>query len=88
MGSCRARPRFDLRRGVVEPVLPTVSRRGLEANDIGSVVQRLDEQFRLPAVMWRYRGQMALVVDGRVGLDCPEWQPGGLCDRLMAMGSG
>lgn len=81
-------PRFDLRRGVVDPVVPTVSRREVEANAVGSVVQRLEEQFRLPTVMWRYRGQMALVVDGRVGLDCPEWQPGGLCDRLMATGSG
>ena len=41
-----------------------ISRREVEANDIDSVVQRLEEQFCLPAVMWRYRGQMALVVDG------------------------
>ena len=57
-------PRFDLSRGVVEPVVLMISRREVEANDIDSVFQRLEEQFRLPAVMWRYRGQMALVVDG------------------------
>ena len=70
-------PRFDLRRGVVEPVVLMISRREVEANDIDSVVQRLEEQFRLPAVMWRYRGQLQLAVDCARAPSRRTWPPPG-----------
>jgi len=57
-------PRIDLRRGVVEPVVLMISRREVEAGDVTAVVDRLLTLLSTPEAIWRYRGQMALVVDG------------------------
>ena len=57
-------PRFDLRRGVTEPIVLLISRREVEAGDIRSTVDRLLGLFNTPELIWRYRGQMTLVVDG------------------------
>lgn len=57
-------PRIDLRRGVVEPVVLMISRREAETGDVTTVVDRLLAQFNRPEVIWKYRSQMTLVVDG------------------------
>lgn len=56
-------PRVDLRRGVVEPVALLISRHEIEAGDPLPVVGRLLALLSTPEAIWRYRGQMALVVD-------------------------
>jgi hypothetical protein len=56
--------RFDLRPGVTEPVVLLISRREIEFGDVCSVVDRLLTQFRDPQSIWRYRGQLTLVIDG------------------------
>jgi len=57
-------PRLDLRPGVSEPVVLLISRREVEAGDIASVLSRLKPFLASREDAWRYRGQMALVVDG------------------------
>ena len=70
-------PRSDLRRGLVEPIVLMISRREVEAGDVNGVVDRLNEQFRTPEFIWRFRCQMSLVVAGyeddwRELIDIPE----------------
>ena len=70
-------PRFDLRPGVIEPVVLMISRREVEAGDIASVLSRLKVFVATREDAWRYRGQMALVVNGynndlRELVDIPE----------------
>ena len=70
-------PRFDLRPGVTEPVVLMISRREVEAADVLSIVSRLKVFLATREDAWRYRGQMALVVDGynndpRELVDIPE----------------
>ena len=57
-------PRQDLRPGVTEPVVLMISRREVEAGDLPSVLSRLQVFRATREDAWRYRGQMALVVDG------------------------
>lgn len=57
-------PRVDLRRGVVEPVALLISRHEVEAGDAPRVVDRLLALLSTPQAIWRYRGEMSLVVDG------------------------
>lgn len=56
--------RFDLRPGVTDPVVLQISRREVEAGDVQSVVGRLNETFASADAIWRYCGQMSLVIDG------------------------
>ena len=70
-------PRLDLRPGVTEPIVLLISRREVEAGDIASVLSRLKVFLANREDAWRYRGQMALVVDGynnepRELVDIPE----------------
>lgn len=70
-------PRIDLRLGVTEPVVLMISRREIEAGDPGPAVARLNTLFNSREAIWRYRGQVALVVDGynddpRELVDVPE----------------
>jgi hypothetical protein len=58
------RPRLDLRPGVFEPVVLLISRREVEAGDLASVLSRLKPFLATREDAWRYRGQMALAVDG------------------------
>jgi hypothetical protein len=57
-------PRIDLRPGVTELVVLMFSRREVEASDPGPAVARLNTLFNSREAIWRYRGQVALVVDG------------------------
>lgn len=57
-------PRLDLRRGVVDPVVLVISRQDVEAGDVLPAVDRLHALLATPAAIWRYRGQMALAVNG------------------------
>jgi len=71
------KPKIDLRRGVVEPVLLLISRRQVEESDIASVLLELKPVTATRENCWRYRGQMALVVTGydddpRELVDIPE----------------
>ncbi len=70
-------PRFDLRPGVTEPVVLMFSRREVESGDPSASVARLDALFDSREAVWRYRGQVALVVAGydddpRELIDIPE----------------
>lgn len=70
-------PRLDLRPGVSEPVVLLISRREVEAGDLGSVLSRLKVLLATREDAWLYRGQMTLVVDGynndpRELVDIPE----------------
>jgi len=70
-------PRFDLRQGVSEPVVLMISRREVEAADLGSVLSRLKVFLATREDAWLYRGQMTLVVGGynndpRELVDIPE----------------
>ena len=70
-------PRLDLRPGVTEPVVLLISRREVEAGDVASALSRLKVFVATREDAWRYRGQMALVVDGynddpRELVDIPE----------------
>jgi hypothetical protein len=70
-------PRFDLRPGVTEPVVLMFSRREVESGDPSASVARLDALFDSRQAVWRYRGQVALVVAGydddpRELIDIPE----------------
>ena len=70
-------PRVDLRPGVTEPVVLMFSRREVEAGDALSAVDRLNALFCSREAIWRYRGQVSLVVDGynddtRELVDIPE----------------
>ena len=56
--------RYDLRPGVTDPVVLLISRREVETSDVQSVLIRLDETFANADAIWRYCGQMSLVVDG------------------------
>lgn len=56
--------RFDLRLGVTEPIVLLISRREIQLCAARSVVDRLLTQFRDPQSIWRYRGQLSLVIDG------------------------
>lgn len=74
-----APPRIVLRSGVTDPVVLMFSRREVEveAGDAGAAVRRLTSLFDTPEAIWRYRGQVALVVDGynddpRELVDVPE----------------
>ena len=72
-----ATPRIDLRSGITDPVVLMFSRREVEAGDPGAAVRRLNSLFDTPEAIWRYRGQVALVVDGyhddpRELVDVPE----------------
>ena len=57
-------PRLDLRRGVVDPVVLMISRQDVEAGDVLPAVDRLHALLNTPEAIWRYRGQMALAVNG------------------------
>ena len=57
-------PRIDLRPGVSEPVILMFSRREVEAGDPSASVERLNSLFNTRDAIWRYRGQVALTVDG------------------------
>ena len=57
-------PRLDMRRGVVEPVVLMISRQDVEAGDVLPAVDRLHALLATPEAIWRYRGQMALAVNG------------------------
>ena len=59
-----AGPRIDLRPGVTEPVVLMFSRREVESGDPSASVARLQALFDTPEAIWRYRGQVALAVDG------------------------
>ena len=59
-----ASPRIDLRPGVTEPVVLMFSRREVESGDPSASVTRLNTLFNTRDAIWRYRGQVALVVDG------------------------
>ena len=70
-------PRIDLRPGVSEPVVLMFSRREVEAGDPSASVERLNALFNSRDAIWRYRGQVALAVDGynddpRELVDVPE----------------
>ena len=70
-------PRIDLRPGVSEPVILMFSRREVEAGDPSASVKRLNALFNTRDAIWRYRGQVALAVDGynddpRELVDVPE----------------
>jgi hypothetical protein len=70
-------PRIDLRPGVSEPVVLMFSRREVEAGDPSALVERLNSLFNTRDAIWRYRGQVALAVDGynddpRELVDVPE----------------
>ena len=70
-------PRLDLRPGVTEPVVLMLSRREVEAGDPSAAVGRLNFLFNTREAIWRYRGQVALAVDGynddpRELVDVPE----------------
>ena len=70
-------PRIDLRPGITEPIVLMFSRREVLAGDPGPAVARLNALLNSPEVIWRYRGQVALVVDGyeddpRELVDVPE----------------
>ena len=70
-------PRIDLRPGVTEPVVLMISRRQVEAFDVGSVMTNLKPFLATREDAWLYRGQMTLVVDGynddpRELVDIPE----------------
>ena len=72
-----ASPHLDLRPGITEPVVLLISRSEVEAGDIASVLFRLEVFVANREDAWRYRGQMALVVDGynddpRELVDIPE----------------
>jgi len=54
--AARARPKASMSAPVV--------RREIESGDVRSVVDRLLTQFRDPQAIWRYRGQLTLVIDG------------------------
>lgn len=56
--------RMDLRPGVIEPVVLLISRREVEQADLPSVLAYLKVFLATREDAWRYRGQMALVVDG------------------------
>ena len=71
------KPRHDLRPGVTEPIVLMFSRREVEAGDPRASVRRLNALFNARETIWRYRGQVALVVDGynddpRELVDVPE----------------
>lgn len=59
-----ASPRIDLRPGVTEPVVLMFSRREVESGDPSASVRRLNTLLNTRDAIWRYRGQVALVVDG------------------------
>lgn len=61
---CMSPRRLDLRPGVTEPVVLLISRREIESGDVRSVIDRLLTLFRDPQSIWRYRGQLTLVIDG------------------------
>jgi hypothetical protein len=70
-------PRIDLRSGVTEPVILTISQRQVEASDIASVVTNLKRLMATREDAWLYRDQTALAVDGynhdpRELVDIPE----------------
>ena len=72
-----ARPRIDLRSGITDPVVLMPSRREIEAGDPSAAVRRLNTLFDTSEAIWRYRGQVTLVVDGydddpRELVDVPE----------------
>ena len=58
------KPRLDLRPGMTEPVFVMFSRREVEPADPSASVLRLNALFNTQETIWRYRGQVALVVDG------------------------
>ncbi len=71
------KPKIDLRRGVVEPVLLLISRRQVQETDIASVLLELKPVTSTRENCWRYRGQIALVLTGydddpRELVDIPE----------------
>lgn len=57
-------PRYDLRTGITDPVILMISRRQVEQGDMNSVLGRLKILTAAREDVWRYRGQMSLVVDG------------------------
>lgn len=57
-------PRLDLRPGVTEPVVLMISRRQVEQHDLASVLDALRIFSATREDVWRYRGQMTLVVSG------------------------
>jgi hypothetical protein len=58
------KPRIDLRKGVTDPVVLMISRRQVEEQDLASVLDSLKVFTATREDVWRYRGQMSLVVDG------------------------
>ena len=77
MSKKQGKPKIDLRRGVIEPVLLVISRRQVSESDIASVLFELKSLTATREDCWRYRGQMTLVVDGydndpREFVDIPE----------------
>ncbi len=58
------KPRIDLRKGVTDPVVLMISRRQVEDQDLASVLDSLKVFTATREDVWRYRGQMSLVVDG------------------------
>jgi hypothetical protein len=71
------KPKIDLHRGVIEPVVLLISRRQVQESDIASVLLELKPVTGTRENCWRYRGQMTLVVTGydddpRELVDIPE----------------
>ncbi len=58
------KPRIDLRPGITEPVVLLIARHQVETADIESVLSTLKPFLASREEIWRYRGQMVLVVDG------------------------
>jgi hypothetical protein len=56
--------RIDLRPGVTEPVVLMFSRREVEAGDPMPAIGRLKALLSSREAIWKYRGQMSLVVAG------------------------
>ena len=57
-------PRIDLRPGVTKPVVLLITRRQLDEQDLASILDGLKILTAAREDVWRYRGQMSLVVDG------------------------
>lgn len=57
-------PRIDLRPGVTKPVVLLITRRQVNDQDLASVLDGLRILTAAREDIWRYRGQMSLVVDG------------------------
>lgn len=57
-------PRIDLRPGVTKPVVLLITKRQVDDHDLASILDSLRILTAAREDVWRYRGQMALVVNG------------------------